>query len=228
MPARGAQVRIRRKATRFIRFAFRLECLNLAQGRVAAPASTIRRGSLRNPAEAPALFFAPFVSSIMRAEAHWIDYNGHLNAAYYNVFFDRAVDEAFGLVGLGPDYVEERKASFFVVESHIRYRRELRENDPVRVTLQLLAFDDKRIHYFMELHHATEGWLAASCENLSLHVDMTTRKVAPFPPDILANLAVMRTAHARLPHPQDAGKAIAMPRRGEDEPEPQLAAGTRH
>src|SRR5690606_40814382 len=59
------------------------------------PASTIRRGSLRNPADAPALFFAPFVSSTMRAEAHWIDYNGHLNAAYYNVFFDRAVDEAF-------------------------------------------------------------------------------------------------------------------------------------
>ena len=102
---------------------------------------------MRNPADAPALFFAPFVSSTMRAEAHWIDYNGHLNAAYYNVFFDRAVDEAFGLVGLGPGYVEERKASFFVVESHIRYRRELRENDPVRVTLQLLAFDEKRIHW---------------------------------------------------------------------------------
>jgi len=41
---------------------------------------------LRNPADAPALFFAPFVSSTMRAEAHWIDYNGHLNAAYYNVW----------------------------------------------------------------------------------------------------------------------------------------------
>ena len=39
------------------------------------------------------VFFAPFVSSVMRVEPQWIDYNGHLNVAYYNVLFDRAVDE---------------------------------------------------------------------------------------------------------------------------------------
>ena len=39
------------------------------------------------------VFFAPFVSSLMRVEPQWIDYNGHLNMAYYNVLFDRAVDE---------------------------------------------------------------------------------------------------------------------------------------
>ena len=51
-------------------------------------------------------FFAPFVSSPMRVEAGWIDYNGHLNMAYYNVLFDRAVDEAYELLGCGLDYVE--------------------------------------------------------------------------------------------------------------------------
>ena len=40
------------------------------------------------------LFFAPFVSSIMTVEPAWIDYNGHLNMAYYNVLFDRAVSVA--------------------------------------------------------------------------------------------------------------------------------------
>jgi hypothetical protein len=35
----------------------------------------------------------PFVSSVMRIEPAWIDYNGHLNMAYYNVLFDRAIDE---------------------------------------------------------------------------------------------------------------------------------------
>ena len=29
------------------------------------------------------VFFAPFVSSVMRVEPEWIDYNGHLNVAYY-------------------------------------------------------------------------------------------------------------------------------------------------
>ena len=33
------------------------------------------------------VFFAPFVSSRMKVEPAWIDYNGHLNMAYYNVLF---------------------------------------------------------------------------------------------------------------------------------------------
>ena len=48
------------------------------------------------------VFSAPFVSSLMRIEPPWIDYNGHLNVAYYNVLFDRAVDEVYELIGLGP------------------------------------------------------------------------------------------------------------------------------
>ena len=50
------------------------------------------------------LFFAPFVSSVMQVEPAWIDYNGHLNMAYYNVLFDRCVDEAYELLGIGLDY----------------------------------------------------------------------------------------------------------------------------
>ncbi len=161
---------------------------------------------------APAfLVFSPFVSSRMRLQRDWIDYNGHLNMAYYQVLFDRAVDEAFALCGLGPDYVTERNASFFLVESRIRYRRELKLEDAVRVTLRLIAHDDKRIHYAMELRHAADGWLAASCENISINVDMKTRRAAPFPADILANLSAMRDAHAALPAPDGLGEGVRMP-----------------
>src|SRR5437660_198949 len=87
------------------------------------------------------LFFAPFVSSVMRVEPSWIDYNGHLNMAYYNVLFDRAVDEAFALVGCGAEYVKTRAHSCFTAEVHVRYLRELTADDPVRVTFQLLGYD---------------------------------------------------------------------------------------
>jgi acyl-CoA thioester hydrolase len=157
------------------------------------------------------LFFAPFVSSRMRLQRDWIDYNGHLNMAYYQVLFDRAVDEAFALCGLGPEYAAERNASFFLVESRIRYRRELRLEDAVRVTLRLVAHDDKRIHYAMDLRHAADGWLAASCENISINVDLKTRRAAPFPADILANLSAMRDAHAALPLPENLGEGVRMP-----------------
>jgi acyl-CoA thioester hydrolase len=168
----------------------------------------------------PAFFFAPFVSSTMRVEPGWIDYNGHMNMAYYVVLFDRALDQAFGVAGLGPDYVETRRLSYFTAETHTVYRRELSVEDAVRVTLQLVAYDEKRLRTYLEIRHATEGWVAATCEILALHVDMDARRVTPFPEDILANLAAMKAAHARLSRPEGLGRGIGMRR-----PEPR---GVRH
>ena len=159
------------------------------------------------------LFFAPFVSSPMRVEKQWIDYNGHLNMAYYNVLFDRAVDEAYELIGIGYDYLKTRNHSTFTAEAHVRYLREVREDDLVRVTFQLIDFDAKRIHYFEQLFHAEEGWLSATSENMTLHVDMVAKKVARFPDSIMRSLAAMKAAHDRLPRPEGLGRRIAMPGR---------------
>src|SRR5438552_681269 len=159
------------------------------------------------------LFFAPFVSSVMRVEPGWIDYNGHLNMAYYNVLFDRAVDEAFELLGCGVEYVKTRGFSTFTAEVHVRYLRELKAGDPVRVTFQLLDYDSKRLHYFEQLFHAIEGWVSATSENMSLHVDMDADKTAAFPLDVARCLARMKTAHALLPVPEAARRRISMPER---------------
>jgi acyl-CoA thioester hydrolase len=154
---------------------------------------------------------APFVSTLMRVEPAWIDYNGHLNVAYYNVLFDRAVDEIYEPLGLGPDYLKAHKHSTMVVESHVRYLRELRVDDPVRITIQLLGYDAKRIHLFEELRHATDGFLSATCETMTLHIDMTARKTAPFPENVMKALAAMKAVHRHLPVPEGAGRGIKMP-----------------
>lgn len=153
----------------------------------------------------------PFVSSVMRLEPQWIDYNGHLNVAYYNVLFDRAVDELYELLGLGPAYLERTRHSTMVVEAHVRYLRELKIDDPVRVVVQLLGYDAKRIHIFEELRHATEDWVSATSENMTLSVDMTAKKVAPFADSVLEVLERMQAAHASLPRPDAAGRSVAMP-----------------
>src|SRR5258707_3627814 len=133
-----------------------------------------------------------FVSSVMRVEPAWIDYNGHLNMAYYNVLFDRAVDEVFELLGCGLDYVKQRRHSCFTAEAHVRYLRELQAEMPVRVTFQLLDYDSKRMHYFEQLFHAEEGWVSATSENMSLHVDMDALRTAPFPDAVEKALAHMK------------------------------------
>ncbi len=157
------------------------------------------------------VFAAPFVSSVMRIEPQWIDYNGHLNVAYYNVLFDRAVDEVYELVGLGPAYLERHRQSTMVVEAHVRYLRELKLADPVRVSVQLLDYDEKRIHLFERLVHADEGWVSATSENMTLSVDMTTKKVTPFQDNVLRALERMKQAHAVLPRPDGAGRSVNMP-----------------
>jgi acyl-CoA thioester hydrolase len=153
----------------------------------------------------------PFVSSEMRIEPQWIDYNGHLNMAYYNVMFDRAIDELWLKLGIGPAYRKERNGSTFTAECHVRYLREIHLGDPVRVSILLVAADEKRLHTFEELRHATEGWLSATSENMTIHIDMTQRKTAPFPPDIRARIQALAKAHSTVARPEGIGRRVAMP-----------------
>jgi acyl-CoA thioester hydrolase len=98
-----------------------------------------------------------------------------------------------------------------VVEAHVRYLRELKLEDPVRATVQLLGYDAKRIHLVEELRHATGNWVSATSESMTLGVDMTAKKVAPFHDSVLRLLKRMQAAHAVLPRPDGAGRSVRMP-----------------
>ena len=153
----------------------------------------------------------PFLSSVMQIEPQWIDYNGHLNMAYYNVMFDRAIDELWLGLGIGPGYMKERKGSTFTAECHVRYLREIHLGDPVQISILLVGADEKRLHTFEELRHASDGWLSATSENMTVHIDMTARKTAPFPPDISARIQTLANAHATIARPEGIGRKVAMP-----------------
>src|SRR5690606_5280740 len=149
----------------------------------------------------------------MAIEDGWVDYNGHLNQAYYSVLLDRAIDEALAPVGLGPDYIKSRNLSFMTVEAHICFVREVMRTDPVRVVSRVLDVDDKRLHMYSELMHATDGWLSATAEWMFLHVDMTTRRTAPWPADVRGRLDALASAAAHLPRPDRAGRRIGIVRK---------------
>lgn len=153
----------------------------------------------------------PFLSSLHAIEPGWIDYNNHLNMGYYTVLFDRGADEAYATLGFGPDYAEERGMTTYTAEFHIRYLRELKLGDKVRIAFRIIAHDEKRFHSFQEMYHE-DGWLAATGESMVLHVDMSGPKVAPMPDDILTKVAAMTRAHANLPQPDAVGAAIGLRR----------------
>ena len=152
----------------------------------------------------------PYLSRLMDIDPAWIDYNGHLNMAYYNVLFDHGVDEVWDALGFGPDYRETRGFSTFSAEFHICYLRELHLGSRVRASFQLLAHDEKRFHFYQELIHE-DGWVSATGEGLALHIDMSGPRVAPMPADILANVSKLASEHATLPRPERVGRQMGIP-----------------
>ena len=72
---------------------------------------------------------------------------------------------------------------------------------------QLLGHDEKRMHVFHQMTSA--GSLSATCELMFLHV--SDGRVGPMPPEAAAAVAALAARQAALPHPDRAGRHIAMP-----------------
>ncbi|SEL24945.1 (3S)-malyl-CoA thioesterase [Roseovarius azorensis] len=153
----------------------------------------------------------PFFSAFHSVEEGWIDFNGHMNMGYYTVLLDRCADEAFAEMGFGPEYVAARNHTTFTAEFHVRYLRELKLGDRVRSSFHLLDHDAKRFHSFQELYHE-DGWLAATGEGMTLHVDLSGPRVVAMPADVLSRVRSMAAAHARLPRPEGVGSRIGIRR----------------
>ena len=143
-------------------------------------------------------------------QPQWIDYNGHMNVAYYVLAFDRAVDDFWVRLGITSEYVKTARGSTFAVENHVTWQRELNESEPYLVTTQILAYDEKRIHQFQRMYHAEQKQLAATAEWMNLHVDLDSRKVTPWPDFVLAKLEQQVALQAGLPLPPEAGKMITV------------------
>ena len=143
-----------------------------------------------------------------RVLPEWIDVNDHMNVAYYVLIFDQAVDALWASFGITGEHIREYQSSTFAVETHVIYRRELKLDEPYFVTAQILAFDDKRIHQFQRLYHADDHHEAATAEWMNLHVDLATRRVAPWPQRILDDIGEVVAKQGDWPFPPDAGRRM--------------------
>ena len=127
---------------------------------------------------------------------------------------DKSVGDLYGPIGLGRNYLKSRNCSTMTAECHVRYLREVRLGDPVQVSMLIIAADDKRIHFFEELRHATEGWLSAASETSAsdIRYDCAQGCAVPVRHRRGADRAVAE-AHARVPRPDAVGRIVALPTR---------------
>jgi acyl-CoA thioester hydrolase len=148
---------------------------------------------------------------IVRSE--WCDYNGHLNMAYYVLIFDHATDVFHDSLGIDKPYRLDANCSTFAVEIHTTYLAEVLEGDEVSVSTQLLDHDEKRLHYFHRMYHAEKGFLSATNEIMTVHVDLGARKVVPMSDDIRQKATDMFDVHGNLPAPDQQGHSIGIRRK---------------
>ncbi|MBK3773249.1 thioesterase family protein [Azospirillum sp. YIM DDC1] len=140
----------------------------------------------------------------------WIDYNGHMNVAYYLLAFDHATDAVLDHFGIGKAYAEGEGRSMFAVEAHLTYAREVTEGDGLTFTSLILGADAKRLHLFHEMRHEEDGFLAATAEFVLVHVDLAERRSVPLALESAERLTRTAAEHAALPVPPQAGRSVGL------------------
>ena len=144
----------------------------------------------------------------------WIDYNGHMNVAYYTKAFDTAFDEVLeDYFGIGESFVARSRLGPMSLQSNFHYLEELLEGEPFHVNAYLVDYDVKRMHFFGEMIAETDGRRAAAFESLSLCVDLEARKSAQYPDWALARMKALTEAQADMPRPAEIGRTIGIRRK---------------
>jgi acyl-CoA thioester hydrolase len=141
----------------------------------------------------------------------WLDYNNHMNVAYYVLVFDLAFEELLLTLGLGEESAKTTGISTMALESHITYNQEVSLGQEVEIRMQLVDHDHKRMHFYSEMHvTGSGGYLAATLEQISMCVDLNKRKSATFPDAVLAAIQALAQQQSHLERPANIGRQIGI------------------
>jgi acyl-CoA thioester hydrolase len=136
----------------------------------------------------------------------WLDYNDHMNVAYYVAAFDLGVDAVKVTVGIDSEYIETRKRSTVALEAHITYQNEASLDERLRIETRVIDFDGKRTHLYQEMYR--DGDLLATQETLSISFDLEARRTSPFEAHVARNYERMLDAQKTLPRPVWVGRRV--------------------
>ncbi|MEK4027979.1 thioesterase family protein [Pseudobacillus sp. FSL P4-0506] len=142
----------------------------------------------------------------------WLDYNGHMNDAEYARVFSWAGFNWMKEVGFNDAFRRKHQYTIFTLESHICYLAEMKPNEAFEVSLQVLDYDEKRVHFFFQLF-GSNGKRAATCEQMLMGMDQKQRRTAPFPHELFEKIKHLAEQQAGLPRPKEVGQTIGIRRK---------------
>ena len=110
----------------------------------------------------------------------WVDYNDHMNMAYYVLIFDQALEVALEKFKMGESAAKDLNRSTMVVETNTKYLREVKQGEEIDIHMTYFDHDKKRLHIKMEMIEKSEKKISANIEWISLYIDLSQRKVTEF------------------------------------------------
>ena len=138
----------------------------------------------------------------------WLDYNDHMNVAYYVMAFDLGIDTFKDVIGITLESIQRKKRSTVALESHITYQQEAKLGDSLRIETRIVDFAGKRIHYYQEMYRDQE--LLSTQETLSISFDTVARKVCEFEKEPAGNLRLMLERQNSIQKTGVIGRSIAI------------------
>jgi acyl-CoA thioester hydrolase len=141
----------------------------------------------------------------------WIDYNGHMNDAYYALVFSRTGDKLLEAIGLETQGRDRSSRTIYTTTLTIHYHQEVTEGQVLAADARVLEHDAKRLRIWFEMRNA-EGTVVATSEQVYLCVDQSGEKAraASFLPEQQAKIAALAASTADLPWPKAAGRGISL------------------
>ena len=156
-------------------------------------------------------FTPPFRTKNQTVLTEWIDYNGHMNVAYYTLAFDKALDFFFeDVLGIGPSFVEKNKEGPFALKASYNYFSELLVGESFFVDISILDFGSKRVHLFGEMRKEKSLELSAVFETVLMNMDLRARKVKQYPDGVLDLFSSFKSSLVQGNIPIEIGKKISL------------------
>ena len=153
----------------------------------------------------------PFRTKNQTVLGEWIDYNGHMNVAYYTLAFDKALDFFFeDVLNIGPSFVEKNKEGPFALKASYNYFSELLESESFFVDISILDFDSKRVHVFGEMRKDKSLELSAVFETVLMNMDLSARKVKQYPDRVLKLFEFFKSSLDQDKIPLEIGNKITL------------------
>ena len=141
----------------------------------------------------------------------WLDYNGHMNVAYYTLAFDKSLDIFLeDLLGIGESHAYKNNQGPFVVQAHYHYLNEMRLNEKFHVRLFVVDCDKNKMHLCMEIYSLFQEKVIAVVEQVLINVNLKLRKSEPYPPWAFEKLIKLKNTHKYASLPSAFGKSIGL------------------